>query len=216
MTPRQARIAVLDYGMGNLRSAEKALEHVGAEAERTRDHERIRSADGLVLPGDGAFPKAMERIRSLELDRLLAECLAEGTPVLGICVGMQVLFEGSTELGGARGLGLLRGTVERLHAPGLKLPHIGWSAVSWRRRSRLVEGLPDPCAFYHVHSYAPVGVDEADVVGSAEHGAPFASVVEREGLFGVQFHPEKSATDGLALLRNFAGVCAARLQPAPA
>jgi len=216
LTRRRPRIAVLDYGMGNLRSAEKALEHVGAEAERTHDHARIHSADGLVLPGDGAFPRAMERIRALGLDRVLAERLAAGSPVLGICVGMQVLFEGSTELGGAPGLGLLRGTVGRLEAPGLKLPHIGWSAVSWRRPSTLVEGLGDPCAFYHVHSYAPTGVDEADVVGVAEHGAPFVSVVEREGLWGVQFHPEKSATDGLALLRNFAGICAARALPAPA
>ena len=202
--------------MGNLRSAEKALEHVGAQAERTRDHARIRSADGLVLPGDGAFPTAIVRIRALELDLLLAERLAAGTPVLGICVGMQVLFEGSTELGGAEGLGLLRGTVERLDAPGLKLPHIGWSAVSWTRSSALAEGLPDPCPFYHVHSYAPTGVDEGDVVGRAEHGQPFVSVVEREGLWGVQFHPEKSAGDGLALLRNFAGICAARALPAPA
>ena len=207
---RRPRIAVLDYGMGNLRSAEKALEHVGAEAERTNDRERIRAADGLVLPGDGAFPKAMQRIRSLELDRVLEERLAAGTPVLGICVGMQVLFEGSTELGGAEGLGLLSGTVARLDAPGLKLPHIGWSPVSWRRRSTLAEGLPDPCAFYHVHSYAPTGADAADVVGIATHGGPFVSVVERGALRGVQFHPEKSAVDGLRLLRNFTGSCSAR------
>ena len=203
------RIAVLDYGMGNVRSAEKALEHVGAEAVRTSDLALIARADGLVLPGDGAFPRAMTRIRALGFDRALEERLAQGTPVLGICVGMQMLFEGSTELGGAEGLGLLAGTVERLDAPGLKLPHIGWSPVSWRRRSALCEGLPDPCALYHVHSYAPMGTDADDVVGTAVHGSEFVSVVERGSLWGVQSHPEKSAADGLALLGNFARACSA-------
>lgn len=203
------RIAVLDYGMGNLRSAEKALEHVGAEAQRTSDLALIARADGLVLPGDGAFPRAMARIGELGFDRVLEERLAQGTPVLGICVGMQVLFEGSTELGGAEGLGLLAGTVARLDAPGLKLPHIGWSPVSWRRRSPLCEGLPDPCALYHVHSYAPIATDSENVIGTAVHGSEFVSVVERGSLWGVQSHPEKSARDGLALLGNFARVCSA-------
>jgi glutamine amidotransferase len=152
----------------------------------------------------------MERIRALGLDGAIAEQLAAGTPVLGICVGMQVLFEGSVELGGAEGLGLLAGRVEALESPGLKVPHIGWSRVYWRRPSALTDGLPDACPFYHVHSFAPVAAHDEDVVGTASYGSEFVSVVERAPLYGVQFHPEKSANDGLALLRNFVSVCSAR------
>ena len=207
---RPPRLAVLDYGMGNIRSAEKALERVGAVVERTGDVGRLGGVDGLVLPGDGAFPRAVERIRALGLDRSIAAHVQAGTPLLGICVGMQVLFERSTELGGADGLGLLAGTVEALRAPGLKLPHIGWSPVSWRRRSALNEGLADACPFYHVHSYAPVVARAEDVVGTGWHGSEFVTVVERAPLYGVQFHPEKSAHHGLRLLANFVSVCAAR------
>jgi glutamine amidotransferase len=201
------RLAILDYGMGNLRSAEKALEHVGVEAERTRDHERVRSADGIVLPGVGAFPKAMDEVRRLGFDELLSERIAAGTPVLGICLGLQLLFETSSELGGAQGLGLLEGTVGGLDAGGLKVPQIGWNPVSWRRSSVLTEELPDPCAFYHVHSYAPRPAREEDVLGTAVYGGEFASAVERPPVFGVQFHPEKSGPDGLRLLANFAQAC---------
>jgi glutamine amidotransferase len=200
-------VAVLDYGMGNLRSVEKALEHVGVEAEVTRDHERVRSADGIVLPGVGAFPKAMEEVRRLGFDELLAERVGAGTPVLGICLGLQLLFESSSELGGGEGLGLLEGTVGELEADGLKVPQIGWNPVSWRRSSPLTEGLPDPCAFYHVHSYAPRPARRQDVLGTADYGERFASAVERPPVFGVQFHPEKSGPDGLRLLANFARAC---------
>jgi glutamine amidotransferase len=201
------RLAILDYGMGNLRSVEKALEHVGVEAEITRDHDRVRSADGIVLPGVGAFPKAMEEVRRLRFHELLSERVAAGTPVLGICLGRQLLFEGSSELGGGEGLGLLEGTVGALQADGLKIPQIGWNAVSWRRPSPLTEGLAEPCAFYHVHSYAPRPAREYDVLGTAEYGERFASAVERPPVFGVQFHPEKSGPDGLRLLANFARAC---------
>jgi imidazole glycerol-phosphate synthase subunit HisH len=202
-----ARIAILDYGMGNLRSAEKALERVGAAAVVTSDHERVRDADGVVLPGVGAFPKAMEAVRRLGLDGLVGERLAAGVPTLGICLGMQLLFERSTELGGADGLGLLPGTVEAIHAPGLKVPQIGWNEVRWRRPSPLIEGLPDPAAFYHVHSYAPRPARDDDVLGTAVYGSELVSAVARPPLFGVQFHPEKSGRHGLRLLRNFAGLC---------
>ena len=157
------RVAVLDYGMGNLRSVEKAFEHVGAQATVTNDHEEIRGAAGIVLPGVGAFPKAMESIRRLGLDELIGERLTLGVPMLGICLGMQLLFERSTELGGATGLGLLAGEVRPLDAPGLKVPQIGWNAISWKRASRLCQGLPDPCGFYHVHSFAPHPADPGDI-----------------------------------------------------
>jgi imidazole glycerol-phosphate synthase subunit HisH len=195
-------IAVLDYGMGNLRSVEKAFEHVGATVEITHDAERIRAAAGLVLPGVGAFPKAMDAVRARGLDDLIAERRAAGVPVLGICLGMQLLFERSTELGGADGLGLLAGEVRDLDAPGLKIPQIGWNAVSWQAESPLVDGLANPAAFYHVHSFAPAASNGV-VLGTATYGSEFVSAVQGDGVWGVQFHPEKSGPDGLALLGNF-------------
>ncbi|HEV2076061.1 MAG TPA: imidazole glycerol phosphate synthase subunit HisH, partial [Thermoleophilaceae bacterium] len=206
---RGPTIAVLDYGMGNLQSVEKALERVGARAEVTSDHGRVRAADGAVLPGVGAFPAAMRSIRERGLDGLLGDRVAAGVPVLGLCLGMQLLFEWSEEHGGDRGLGLLEGTVEPLGVNGLKVPQIGWNPVSWRRGSRLVDGLPDPCAFYHVHSFAPVPADPGDVLGTATYGQEFVSAVEREPVYGVQFHPEKSGEHGLRLLAAFAAACGA-------
>ena len=201
-------LAILDYGMGNLRSVEKAFEHVGVRAEITSDHARVRAADGVVLPGVGAFPKAMEAVRALGLDELLHERRDAGVPILGICLGMQLLFERSTELGGATGIGLLEGDVDLLDAPGLKVPHMGWNAVSWHGEAGLADGLSDPCAFYHVHSFAARPLNEGDVAGTAIYGGEFASVVARPPVYGTQFHPEKSGPDGLALLRNFAALCA--------
>jgi glutamine amidotransferase len=198
-------IAVLDYGMGNLRSVEKALEHVGATVSVTNDHAVVRAADGVILPGVGAFPRAMERIRELGLDELVRGRLDAGIPTLGICLGLQLLFESSTELGGAEGLGLLPGRVDRLAAGDLKLPQIGWNAVAWTRSSPLVEGLPNPCAMYHVHTYA---VRSPDVLGTATYGEEFTTAVERGSVYGVQFHPEKSGPHGLRLLSNFARICA--------
>jgi glutamine amidotransferase len=198
------RVAVLDYGMGNLRSVEKAFEHVGVEADVTHDHERIRAADGLVLPGVGAFPKAMERIRELRLDAAIRARLDDGVPVLGICLGLQLLFESSTELGGDSGLGLIPGHVERLETGGLKLPQIGWNTVEWRRESALTADLPERCAMYHVHTYAPRPAAPDDVLGTARYGEEFVTAVERGLVSGVQFHPEKSGPHGLALLAGFA------------
>ena len=203
-----ARIAILDYGMGNLRSVEKALEHVGAVATITNDEAAVRDADGVVLPGVGAFPKAMERVRELGLDELIAERLAAGVPILGICLGLQLLFESSRELGGAAGLGLLPGEVAEIEADGLKVPHIGWSPVRWERDSKLTEGIESETPFYFVHSFAPLP-EASDLLGSAAYGARFACAAERDNVYGVQFHPEKSSSAGLRLLANFAGVCAA-------
>ncbi len=202
-----ASICVLDYGMGNLRSVEKALEHVGVRATIAGDAETARGADGLILPGVGAFPKAMEGVRRLGLDELIAERLAAGVPVLGICLGLQLLFGSTTELGGADGLGLLPGGVAELQAPGLKVPHIGWSPVRWEKDSPLTEGIESETPFYFVHSFAP-SPEAGDLLGSAAYGARFACAAERGNVFGVQFHPEKSSAAGLRLLSNFAGICA--------
>jgi len=194
-------VALVDYGMGNRRSVEKALEHVGADVRRTADHDEIRSADAIVVPGVGAFPEAMRRLRAEGLDEVIRERAGSGTPVLGICLGMQLLFEASAEHEGAAGLGLLPGDVTPLEAP--KLPHIGWNRVALERPSGLTAGLGEAAAFYHVHSFVCRPHEDGDVVGRGEYGERFASIVERESVAGVQFHPEKSSRDGLALLANF-------------
>lgn len=205
-------VALLDYGMGNLRSVEKALERVGARVERTRDLDLIRSAGGAVLPGVGAFPKAMEEVRRLGMDAALADRISAGRPVLGVCLGLQLLFESSTEGGGARGLGFLEGSVERMPASGLKVPHIGWAEVRWEKSSRLLDGVPSETPFYFVHSFVPQPARAEDVLGTAVYAERFACAAERWPVAGAQFHPEKSSAAGLALLRNFAAICA----PAPA
>jgi glutamine amidotransferase len=202
-----ARIAILDYGMGNLRSVEKALEHVGAIATIAYGPAEVRAADGVILPGVGAFPRAMERIRERGLDELIAERRDAGVPILGICLGLQLLFDSTTELGGAGGLGLLDGEVAELEADGLKVPHIGWSPVRWERESRLTDGIETETPFYFVHSFAPRPAS-SELLGSTAYGARFACAAERDNVFGVQFHPEKSSAAGLRLLANFAGVCA--------
>ncbi len=197
-------IAIVDYGMGNRRSVEKAFEHVGASPVLTGDPDALRRADGLVVPGVGAFPEAMRRLRALGLDEVIREATV---PIIGLCLGMQLLFESSEEHEGERGLGLLPGRVVRLDTRGLKLPHIGWNMVRWRRRSPLVEGLPEAAAFYHVHSFAPQPDEDGVVLGTGEYGSPFVSFVERGNVFGAQCHPEKSSADGLRVLGNFVRLC---------
>lgn len=204
-------IAVLNYGMGNLTSATMALEHVGARVEVTSDHERVRAAEAVVLPGVGAFPKAMEAIRRLGLDELVHERRDAGVPILGICLGMQLLFDFSEELGGADGMGLVRGSVESLHADGLKVPQIGWNEVVWDEKKQLSRGLGSKSAMYHVHSFAPVPADREVIAGTATYGSEFVSAIEDGNLFGVQFHPEKSSSSGLLLLSNFVRLAARAL-----
>jgi len=196
-------IAIADYGLGNRRSVEKALAHGGAASVVTDD---VRDASAIILPGVGAFPEAMRHLERTGLGEQLIERAAAGVPLLGICLGMQLLFESSTEHEGARGLGILPGTVTRLESP--RLPHIGWNLVSFARSSSLTEGLGESAAFYHVHSFACRPSDEADVVGESEYGERFCSVIERDNVMAAQFHPEKSSMDGLRMLRNFAELAA--------
>jgi len=216
-------IGIADYGMGNRRSVEKALIRIGARPILSSDHETLRRTDGLIVPGVGAFRQAMFRLQDLGLDELIRERVEAGVPTLGICLGMQLAFDRSTELGGADGLGIVPGLVRELRAGDLKVPHIGWSAVAWRpaappacpTRARtkaqgaLLDGLPDGSTFYHVHSFVADPADPADPLGTAEHGERFVTAVARGSFFGVQFHPEKSSTAGLHLLGNFAAICRA-------
>jgi imidazole glycerol-phosphate synthase subunit HisH len=197
-------IAVLDYGMGNRRSVHKALEHVGAEVVLTADHRRLRAADALVVPGVGAFPLAMQRLKERELADVIRELAAAGKPLLGICLGMQLLFERSLELERSDGLGLLGGEVTPLDTDGLRVPHIGWNEVRFERASALAPRLAGQTrAFYHVHSLVARPAVAADVVATTSYGERFATIVERDNVIGVQFHPEKSSSEGLALLRGF-------------
>ncbi len=201
-------VAVVDYGMGNRRSVEKALEHVGARALITREPAALEEADALVVPGVGAFPHGMRNLIELGLDERIRAAAAAGKPVLGICLGMQLLFERSQEHEVTDGLGLLAGEVSLLDGGGLRIPHIGWSDVRFERPSPLTAALPgESCAFYHVHSLAARPEDPADVIATTEYGERFATVVSHGNVFGVQFHPEKSSRDGLALLSNFVTLC---------
>jgi glutamine amidotransferase len=197
------RVAIIDYGVGNLRSVEKAFQSGGAAAVVTSDERVLREAEKLVLPGVGAFRACMEALTARGFDRLVRERVAEGTPLLGVCVGMQMLFEESDEFGTTRGLGFLRGRVRRF-PEGLRVPHVGWNQVGWRKRHALAEGIEDESFFYFVHSYFCDAVEESDMLGSTEYGAPYASIVARANVCGVQFHPEKSQSAGLRLLKNFA------------
>lgn len=205
-------IAVVDYGIGNLRSAQKALEHLHAPAILTADPDVIRSAAGVVLPGVGAFGACMDALRSAGLELAVREAASDGRPFLGICVGMQMLYEGSDESPGVDGLGVLAGRVRRL-PEGVKLPQMGWNTLEEARSTRLLAGLTSPVWCYFVHSYAviPDGAegsgDPADVAAWTEHGVRFASAIERGALWATQFHPEKSSETGLAILANFLDAC---------
>ena len=200
-------IGLVDYGMGNRRSVEKALEHVGASVLISSEPAALADAHALVVPGVGAFPKAMERLRALGLDRFLIERAEAEVPLLGICLGMHLFFERSSEQGGAEGMAIVPGEVRALDAGALKTPQIGWNEVHWERRGGLLDGLGEPSFFYHVHSFVAVPADPGDVLGNAEYGERFASVVTHGSFLGVQFHPEKSSHDGLRLLANWVARC---------
>jgi glutamine amidotransferase len=203
-------IGVVDYGAGNRRSVEKAIERAGAHPVLTGDPDALAATDGLVVPGVGAFAAAMTRLRTTGLDAFVVDRARAGVPVLGLCLGMQLLFERSAELGGDDGLALLEGEVVALQPAdaALKVPHIGWNVVRFTGTHPLLEGLDEAAAFYHVHSYVARPQREEDVLGRGDYGGPFVSVVGRERIFGAQFHPEKSSTAGLRLLANFSSLCA--------
>ncbi|HEV7892597.1 MAG TPA: imidazole glycerol phosphate synthase subunit HisH [Pyrinomonadaceae bacterium] len=198
-----ARVAIIDYGVGNLRSVEKAFHAGGADAVVTSDERVLREAERLVLPGVGAFRACMEELTTRGFDELVRGHVAAGKPLLGVCVGMQMLFEESEEFGTTSGLGLLRGRVRRF-PEGLRVPQVGWNQVGWRGGHALAEGIEDESFFYFVHSYFCDASDDADVLGRTEYGDVYASVVARGVVCGVQFHPEKSQAAGLRLLKNFA------------
>lgn len=195
--------------MGNLHSVGKALEVAGADVTTTSIPDELDRAEALVLPGVGAFPRAMERLTGLGLQRAILQAVGEGRPLLGICLGLQLLFEYSEEQGGSEGLGVLPGRVAGLEAEGLKVPHIGWARVDWSSDSPLNREIPNGEAFYFVHSYV-VEVDPADRLATATYGSPFTCAAGREGIYGVQFHPEKSSQAGLRLLSNFVDFVAGR------
>ena len=196
-------MAIIDYGVGNLRSVEKAFQAGGVEAVVSSDERVLRGAERLVLPGVGAFRACMEALAARGFDRLVRERAGEGTPLLGVCVGMQMLFDESEEFGVAAGLGFLRGRVRRF-PEGLRVPQVGWNRVGWAKPHPLSRGIEDGSFFYFVHSFFCEAPDEEDVIGKTEYGLGYASVVARGGVCGVQFHPEKSQAAGLRLLKNFA------------
>ncbi len=201
-------IAVLDYGIGNLRSAEKALQHVGADARLTSDPEVAAAADGVVLPGVGAFGRCMEALRSAGLDAVALSALDAGTPFLGICVGMQMLYEGSDESPGVAGLGVLPGMITLL-PDGVKRPQMQWNRLDVRPGAGqwLTRGAEDEAWVYFVHSFAaPAG---PDVVATCDYGGPVTAAIQRQALWATQFHPEKSGTVGLGILAAFAAAVAA-------
>lgn len=209
MPPTSPLIAVVDYGAGNLRSVAKALERSGLATCVSGKPAEVQAADGVVLPGVGAFADAVASLQRSGLDDAVCEVLAAGRPYLGLCLGLQVLFDEGDEHGVTPGLGVLPGRVERFgdRAPDgapLRVPHIGWNTVKFGGSHPMLEGLPAEDDYYFVHSYRAVPARDADVVGRVDYGGPFAAAVAREGLFAVQFHPEKSQGAGKRLLDAYA------------
>jgi len=205
-------IVIVDYGMGNLRSVHKALERMGFQASISQDEAEVKKASGLVVPGVGAFRKAMENLQELGLVNPIVEFIASGKPFLGICLGLQLLFCGSEEFGFQKGLSLFKGRVVRFPPPlpdasppkdSLKVPHMGWNAVHIHKRPPVLDGIADGAYFYFVHSYYPVPEDQEIVATTTDYGGEFASSICRGNLFACQFHPEKSQSVGLKLLKNF-------------
>jgi glutamine amidotransferase len=200
-------IAIIDYGMGNLRSVQKGFEKVGHEAIVTSDPAVVQSAEKVVLPGVGAFEDAIAELRRHNMVEAVLEAIADEKPFLGICLGLQLLFDVSHENGCHKGLGVIPGEVVRFNVPhGYSVPHMGWNQLSIRRRPPLLEGIADNAYFYFVHSYYVVPRDPEVIATETDYPDPFCSMIWRKNLFATQFHPEKSQTDGLRLLKNFASL----------
>ena len=200
-------VAIIDYDAGNIRSVEKAIRYLGKEVTVTSDPEKILAADRVILPGVGAFGDAMKRLHAMGLVEVIRQVAERGTPFLGICLGLQLLFEKSEESPGVPGLGLLRGEILRLpELPGLKVPHIGWNSLKYPNPGRLFRGIPEDSYVYFVHSYYLRAQDEGIVTATTEYGTLVHASVESGNLFACQFHPEKSSETGLTILENFLSI----------
>lgn len=198
-------ITMIDYGASNIRSAQKAFETVGASVELTSDPDVVLRAEKLVLPGVGAFGAGMQELRERGLDTAVNKAVANGIPLLGICLGMQFLFEESEEMGRHEGLGLVPGHVTRFNLveEQLKVPHMGWNQIEHNESHPLLKGVPSGSHTYFVHSYYCVPANEEDIVAVTQYGGPFTSIVSRGNVHGIQFHPEKSQKRGLQLIKNY-------------
>jgi len=200
-------IAIIDYDAGNIKSVEKACQFLGEEVIVTRDRETIMAADGVILPGVGAFGDAMEKLHSYELADTIKDVAKSGKPFLGICLGLQLMFESSDEAPGVEGLGILPGKIVRIpDGEDIKVPHIGWNSLSFPNKGRLYKGLEENCFVYFVHSYYLQAGEPEMVVASTEYGVDIHASVEKGNVFACQFHPEKSSTVGLKILENFISV----------
>ncbi len=200
-------IGIIDYDAGNMKSVEKALQFLGEETVVTRDRQKLLAADHVILPGVGSFGDAMDRLSEYGLIPVIREIVDAGTPFLGICLGLQLLFESSEESPGVQGLGLLPGKILRIPpAEGLKIPHMGWNSLHFPRKGRLFKGLPEETYAYFVHSYYLKAEDPEIVAAETTYGVTIHASVEKDNLFACQFHPEKSSTAGLAMLKNFASI----------
>lgn len=200
-------VAIIDYDAGNIKSVEKAMQALGENVRITREPEEILSADHVILPGVGAFGDAMDKIRQYGLDEVIREVVDRGTPFLGICLGLQLLFESSEESEGVSGLGILQGKIVRLpEEQGLKIPHIGWNSLKFPNSGRLFAGLPEESYVYFVHSYYLQAEDAQIVTATTEYGAHIHASVEKGNVFACQFHPEKSSDAGMRILKNFLNI----------
>jgi glutamine amidotransferase len=195
-------IGIIDYGMGNLRSVQKALELLGAETIITSDCETLAGCDGIILPGVGAFPDAIENIKSKNIDKAIEEAVNANKPLLGICLGMQLLFEESDEIRICKGLGLIKGRITRIVGD-VKIPHMGWNNLEIKRQCKILEGVKDGSYAYFVHSYLAVDMDDENINAVTSYGTEIPAVVSKGNIFGTQFHPEKSGVLGMKILENF-------------
>jgi glutamine amidotransferase len=198
-------ISIIDYGMGNLRSVQKALESIGEEAIITADKEEIGKSEGIILPGVGAFPDAMENLRNTGLDKELKAAVTKHKPILGICLGMQLLFTEGEEVRRCNGLGFIQGKVKRLYG-NIKIPHMGWNSLKIEKKCAILEGIDEGSYVYFVHSFYAEMANEQNVNATSFYGIDVPAIVNENNLFGVQFHPEKSGAVGIQMLKNFVAI----------